>query len=376
MLAFALIVLALACAPGCLLLLNLFLYRRAPRQNLVPQSVSVLVPARNEEKNIQACLESILRNTGVTFEVLVLDDHSTDRTASLVQEIATRDRRVRLISSQPLPGNWNGKQFACHQLSENASAPFLCFIDADVRLSPDALARPVAFLQNGRADLVSGVPRQITCSFSERLIVPLIHFILLAYLPIAFMRRSRHPAFAAGCGQFFVARREAYEKAGGHRSIATSGHDGLQLPRAFRLAGLRTDLLDVTDLANCRMYDSPAAVWRGLVKNATEGIASPQLIVPFTILILFGQVLPPFLLAASLLTDSAASLAIAFGVGTTLNYAARFACAWRFQQSWLGAALHPLSMMSFLVTQWWALVQLKRGRPFFWKDRPQPRLAS
>jgi hypothetical protein len=216
----------------------------------------------------------------------------------------------------------------------------------------------------------------LTRSFSERLIVPLIHFVLLAYLPIGFMRRCRHPAFAAGCGQFFVANRESYMKAGGHRAIATSGHDGLQLPRAFRLAGLKTDLLDLTDLAVCRMYETPSAVWRGMIKNATEGIARPALIVPFTLLILFGQVLPPFLLAVSLATGKPGSLTFIFGVGTTLNYAARFACAWRFQQSWLGAALHPVGMMSFLATQWWALIQQKRGRPFLWKDRSQPRLAS
>lgn len=373
---FALFVLAIGGIPSVLLLLNLFLYRRAPVGIDSEPFVSVLIPARNEERNIRKCVESALSNRKARFEVLILDDHSTDRTAEIVGEIGSRDDRVRLLRSRPLPRNWNGKQFACHQLSQQAVAPYLCFLDADVQLAPEALARTVAYLERSKADLVSGVPGQLTKSCPERLIVPLIHFILLAYLPVALMRRFRHPAFAAGCGQFFVARRESYQKAGGHAAIASSGHDGLLLPRAFRSAGFRTDLVDATDLATCRMYESSAAVWNGLVKNATEGIAKPVLIVPFTVLILVGQVLPPIALTIGLLKGVSLSLVIIFGVGTTLNYAARFACAWRFRQSWLGAALHPVGMLSFLATQWWALMQEKRGRPFFWKGRPQPRVAA
>lgn len=376
MLTLAVIILALGGIPSCLLLLNLFRYRKAPRTSSCHSSISVLIPARNEETRIRACVESVLANQNVTLEVLVLDDHSTDRTGEIVREIARRDPRVRLISSQPLPRNWCGKQFACHQLSELASAPYLCFIDADVQLSKDALARSVAFLRASSADLVSGVPRQITGSFSERLLVPLIHFVLLAYLPFGLMRRFQHPAFAAGCGQLFVARRDSYRRIGGHRSVAASGHDGIELPRAFRSRGFRTDLFDATDIASCRMYSNAKEVWTGLAKNATEGIARPALIVPFTVLFLFGQVLPPLLLAMSLASGMANSLTIIFGVGTTLNYAARFACSWRFEQSRWGAALHPVAILSFLGLQWWALYQEKRGRPFYWKGRPQTRIAT
>ena len=96
------------------------------------------------------------------------------------------------------------------------------------------------------------------------------------------MRRSRHPAYGAGCGQLFLARREAYETAGGHAAIRATLHDGVKLPRAFRAAGLRTDLFDATDVASCRMYRNAGEVWRGLAKNATEGLAAPGKIVPAT----------------------------------------------------------------------------------------------
>ena len=123
--------------------------------------------------------------------------------------------------------------------------------------------------------LLSGFPHEETGSWLEKLLIPLIHFILLGFLPLGRMRLSKSPAFAAGCGQLFIAQRSAYESAGGHAAIRSSLHDGILLPRAFRRAGQTTDVFDATNLAECRMYRSAKEVWLGLLKNAGEGMASP-----------------------------------------------------------------------------------------------------
>ena len=120
-------------------------------------------------------------------------------------------------------------------------------------------------------DLVSGIPRQETETLMEKMVIPLIHFILLGFLPLGGLRRSRNPAYAAGCGQLLMARRTGYEAAGGHAAIAASLHDGITLPRAFRTAGLRTDLCDLTEVATCRMYRNAAQVWSCWRVNATRG---------------------------------------------------------------------------------------------------------
>ena len=156
-----------------------------------------------------------------------------------------------------------------------------------------------AFLGRSGSDLVSGFPRQETETPLEWLLLPLIHFVLLSYLPLAGMRALPAPGFAAGCGQFLMVRRDAYRKSGGHAQIRTTMHDGLLLPQLFRRNGLRTDIADLTHLATCRMYHNAAEVWRGLAKNATEGMAAPARILPFTLLLFCGQVLP-LLLAISL----------------------------------------------------------------------------
>jgi cellulose synthase/poly-beta-1,6-N-acetylglucosamine synthase-like glycosyltransferase len=401
----ALLALVLAAIPAGLFLVNLFVYRRLPRliddlrltiddraahsrvncESHIANPVSVLIPARNEEQNIRATLEAVLANRDATFEVIVLDDHSTDHTAAIVSELAARDARVRLESAPPLPAGWCGKQHACHVLAGLARHPLLVFIDADVRLAPDALARMAGFMGGGiddlkarqtvnhqssiinRPALASGVPYQELGTFSERLLLPLIHFVLLGYLPMPLMRWTKLAGFSAGCGQLFIARRDAYFAAGGHAAIRATLHDGVKLPRLFRRAGLQTDLFDATDLATCRMYHSNAETWRGLGKNATEGLAAPGTILPMTALLLGGQVLPLVLLAFAPALSSAALMFA--GTAAVLAYFPRLVGAWRFRQSIGSALLHPLGVLALLVIQWHALFRQVAGKPAEWKGR-------
>jgi len=360
---------ALALPPFAIALRNLGLHRPPgrPREGAAPPRVSVLIPARDEEAAIDGAVRSALACEGVDLEVLVLDDRSEDRTAAIAGEIVRQDGRVRLLRGRPLPAGWCGKPWACQALAAEARGDVLVFIDADVRLSPDSLARMAAFLAETGSDYASGVPRQETGSFLERLLIPLIHFVLLGFLPFGGMRRSRKVSFAAGCGQLVAVRREAYRRAGGHGAVRRTLHDGLMLPRAFRRAGLRTDLFDATAIATCRMYRGARATWRGLAKNAVEGLGAPRVIGPMTILLSGGQVLPFALLAvAPLLPPAALALASA---GAAMAWIPRLLEAARYRLSWLGAWLHPLGVAVLLANQWWALARHLAGKPSSWRGR-------
>ena len=366
MIVLALVAVLLAAIPAIMVMANLRLYRPAPPGDGF-SSVSVLIPARNEEAAITAAINAALASRHVDLEVVVLDDHSEDRTAELVRAVAEKDSRVRLLVAPDLPPGWCGKQHACHILAGAARMPLLAFIDADVRLAVDGLARLAAFQKVSDADLVSGVPHQETETLLEKLLIPLIHFVLLGFLPLSRMRRYTSPSYAAGCGQLFLARREAYDAVGGQVVIRATLHDGIMLPRAFRMAGKKTDLCDATDLASCRMYRGAAEVWRGLAKNATEGLAAPGMIGPATALLLGGQVLPFGLLAASAwLSPLEITLAV---VGSLLAYAPRVRSALRFRQSALGVVLHPLGVLLLVSIQWYALIRRVIGRPATWKGR-------
>jgi glycosyltransferase involved in cell wall biosynthesis len=363
----------LAAIPAVMFHQNLQVYAPPPvykpGADTDPLAVSVLIPARNEAGAIRAAVEAALQSEHVRLEVIVLDDHSTDATATIVREIAAQDWCVRLVHAPLLPPGWCGKQHACAVLATLASHPILVFVDADVRLAPHGLVRLGAFLNSSGAGLISGLPRQEMETFVERLVLPLMHFLLLGFLPMQWMRRSRHPAFGSGCGQLFMARRDAYEAAGGHAAIRTSLHDGLTLPRAFRAAGLRTDLCDATEVATCRMYRNAREVWYGLAKNATEGLASAALIVPATVLLLGGQVLPLVLLGLGGLGRLSLFAAGLAGLGVLAAYYPRLRAVRRFGQPWREALLSPLGVLLLLAIQWYARGRALWGYPATWKGR-------
>ena len=384
----ALVCLPLALLPAVMFLRNLKLYtvpelrQRDEASGAVSTvGISVLIPARNEEAGIEHAVRAALASEGVNVEVIVLDDHSTDRTAEIVRAIAATDNRVRLETAPQLPEGWCGKQHACFALSGLARYDVMIFVDADVRLDRMVAVQSVSFLKRSGAGLVSGVSRQVTETLSEELLIPLIHFLLLGFLPMARMRASTHPAYGAGCGQLFVTDRASYRASGGHSHalVRASLHDGVTLPRAYRTAGIKTDLFDATQAAHCRMYRGFSQVWLGLAKNATEGLASPKMIVPVTVLLLGGQVLPMVLLGWSAVQWAVAGCgcdplaiilgALAAAAACVLAYLPRVVGVSRFEQSPIGALLHPVGIVMLLMIQWYALLRKLLGKPVSWRAR-------
>ncbi|KMO32713.1 glycosyltransferase [Methylobacterium aquaticum] len=365
----ALLALALALLPAWLALANLLALRGKPGAPVPDGLVSILIPARNEAGNIGPTLAAALASTGVPIEVIVADDHSTDATAAIVSAMAARDPRLRLIAVPPLPPGWTGKNHACHVLAAAAAGRHLLFIDADVRLAPRGAAFLAGAAVAAGAALVSGVPRQVTASWGERLTVPMINLLLLGYLPIALMRRLRDPALGAACGQLVLVEADAYRRVGGHGAIRESLHDGVRLPRVFRTAGLATDLVAASDLATCRMYTDFRQAWAGFSKNAHEGLATPRALPVWTLLLGGGHVLPlPLVIAALLgagsLPVAAAALALSLGTRAAITLATR-------EDPWT-IALHPLTVALALALQWNALLRPRRAGVATWKGRTYP----
>jgi hypothetical protein len=352
------VVLLLALGPFVLALWNLTLFRTpAPASRREP--ISVIIPARNEEANIAAACACVLASEGAEIDLIVVDDHSTDATPAILRTIG--DARLRVLVPPPLPPGWTGKQHACASGAAAARHDLLLFVDADVRLGADALSRVIGFMQREAVGLGSGFPRELCSGLADGLLLPLIHFLLLGFLPIVCMRRLVSPALGAGCGQLIAARRDAYQRAGGHAAVRHSMHDGLTLPRAFRAAGVQTGIFDASRFARCQMYGSTAALLEGLLKNATEGMAKPLALPVWTILLGAGQVAPVIIAAVS--PTWPALLAVAMTIGLRLILALRFrAPAW-------SALLHPAGVAALLAVQWVALIRQRRGRPATWRGR-------
>ncbi len=371
---YSVVVLFLTALPVCMFLSNLRLFLTATLDTdalarAASEKVSVLIPARNESASIGTALDHILQNLAMEFEIVVLDDQSEDNTAAIVRNRMQRSSKVRLIESIPLPEGWNGKQHACWRLAEASKFDWLLFLDADVRLSSQAIQRIVAEGLQTQAPLLSGFPHQEALTLSEKMLIPLMHFILLGYLPIQRMRSPTAPNLSAGCGQLMLARRDAYFACGGHRSIRSSRHDGIQLPRTFRQHGFAADIFDANDIATCRMYHNRHEVVTGLLKNANEGIAGGWRIVVFSILLAGAASLPLPSLLIAWWTQQSRWSTYTLLIATLLAFVPRILAAYRFQQSMLGVVLHPLSIAWFLGLQWLAWYQTRRGQRVAWRGR-------
>jgi len=229
--------------------------------------VSVLVPARNEEGNIERCIRSLLSQDYPDFEVLVLDDESTDRTRLILESLAGHDSRMRVLDGQPLEAGWLGKNWACAQLATQAAGELLFFTDADTFHQPEALSAVVTAMEGERADLMSGFPRQEVLTWGEKFLVPFFSWVMVCFTPLSAGYRMGFPALSCAVGQMLLFRRPVYQEIGGHHAVRSSIAEDLALARRIKALGYRWRMMQATHLISCRMYRSGREAYAGLSKN-------------------------------------------------------------------------------------------------------------
>ena len=216
--------------------------------------VSILVPARNEEKNIARCVQSLLAFDYPAFEVLVLDDQSNDNTRSILEKLSRSHSRLQVLDGDPPSGGQVGKSWACSQLARRAQGELLFFTDADTFHQPETLRTIVTALEGEQADLLTGFPRQEVHTWGERFLVPFFSWAMLCFNPLALAYKLSHPALSSALGQMMLFRREAYLAIGGHEGVVSSIVDDLMLARKIKSNGMRWRVIFIADLISCRMY--------------------------------------------------------------------------------------------------------------------------
>ncbi len=258
---------------SCIAMVNLFTFPRlgrASRSDAQPL-VSILIPARNEAAVIGQTIRSLITQTYLNFEIIVLDDHSSDGTADISRQAGGSSPRLRVVSGAPLPPGWLGKNWACHQLAQEAQGEWLIFTDADVCWAPHALAALVNQLNYSQADMLTVWPTQQTRTWAERLTVPLMALVVLAYLPLLLVHHTRWPIFAAANGQCLAFSRRAYQKINGHAAVKNEVLEDVALSRRAKAGGLRLRMADGAELITCRMYRGWQQVRDGYAKNILAG---------------------------------------------------------------------------------------------------------
>jgi chlorobactene glucosyltransferase len=233
--------------------------------------VSVIIPARNERDTIETVVRSVLASTYRPFELLVVDDRSSDDTAAILARLAAEDPRVRVIEGKPLPEGWYGKPWACHQGYRAARGEILLFTDADTRHEPELLARSVGALERERADLVTVSPFQRCVSFWERVIMPQIWLLLGLRFHPARVNRARRERDVIANGQYILMPRSSYEAIGTHAAVRHEVAEDLALAQACFRAGRRLYFAFAERLMETRMYQGLEPLIEGWSKNVYLG---------------------------------------------------------------------------------------------------------
>ena len=337
-------------------LLNALFWPRARAKGpLADGGLTVCIPARDEEANLQDCLNSVfLQGTCVT-QILVYDDHSTDRTAAIGRSMG--DERVRVLPPVPLAQGWYGKTFACAQLAQAATTRWMLFLDADTRLQPEACQAMLAEVRHRRLTFLSCWPGFHCATWPEQLLMPMLNFVVFSIFPAPLSLIRREPSLGLAHGACMLVERDAYNRVGGHAAVAQEIFEDTRMAQLWRVKRERGLCLDGQHLVHVRMYASFTEIWNGFSKNFYRAFQHPANFWVF--LALHGIV---FLLPFFGLDWRAAAAVIAL----------RLVLAIRFGQVWWSVLAHPFAeaIVLGIGLNSWRLSRSKTG--VAWKGRHYP----
>jgi len=330
--------------------------------------VSILIPARNEERHIERCLNSLRNQMYKNYEILVLNDNSTDNTLDILNRIAAEDSRVRVFNGKPLPDDWYGKPFALHQLTQEARGEILVFTDADTVHTPTSIAWGVTNLLGLKADLVSGYIGQIFLTFGEIMTVPLMFFLTGFAIPLFLNRFVKVPWFSAAIGQFIVVKRKVFDAIGGCETFKKKTSEDIYMCRYIKSRGYSTRFLNVTEHVQCRMYKGYHAAVEGIGKNIFDFLGKSSLLVSFLLVAVFFFLFFPFPLLFFCIAHSSPWTLHIFAV------VALYTLTWVFmflgqRLNWWYGFLWPLFFLNLIYMAAWSWFRTISGRGFLWKDR-------
>lgn len=333
-----------------------------------PGSVSVLIPARNEEGHLPACLDAVLQQGESVREILVYDDHSSDGTGAVVEFYRQRDPRVRLVPARPLEPGWTGKNFACAQLAATAQSEFFLFIDADARLRDRAVDSLVEEMRRRNLQFLSCWPGLEMVTFWEQALMPMLNFVVFSIFPGPMSLFMSHSSLALAHGACLMTDGQSYREIGGHSVVREEIFEDTRLAQLWRARGRRGLCLDGQHVVRVRMYSSFGEIWRGFQKNffpAFKSETSFWVFMSFHALVFLAPF--PWLGVAN-------DWRLWLCAGAILS--TRFLLAARFHHPLWAILLHPLSQAILLglgISSWW---RCKMGHGVAWKGREYHKKAA
>lgn len=329
--------------------------------------VSVLIPARNEEKNIRKCLTSLLKSDYPQLEIIILDDDSRDRTYEIVKKLAAGEKNLKVIKGKKLPPDWTGKNWSCHQLAQAARGEWFLFTDADTTHKPQSVSVALALAQRTQSVFLTCIPGLVTKTWAEKLYMPIIHFAFLALVPFKLINYSKDSRLSFGIGPFLLIQRNFYFSCGGHESVKEKIVDDMALAKRVKENQGKIAVIDGTKIMNVRFYTSLKEVWKGFSKNCYEAIGgAPHYLFLILLVCYFLFIYPYLALWGAFASNQNITLPLLQVLTISLI---KIIISLRFQTSLIYGLLHPFSIilaLSILVNSFRLSVFKKEVE---WKER-------
>ncbi|MEB1806368.1 MAG: glycosyltransferase family 2 protein [Bacillaceae bacterium] len=330
-----------------------------------PPLVSILIPLRNEERNIKRLVESLTSLTYQKIEVIFLDDQSTDNTYKLLKELTKQYQNFKVIKGAPLANGWVGKVHACKQLGERAKGEYLLFLDADVKVRRTIIEKTISTMEVYEAGLLTGFPKFPTSTLLSKILVTMQHFIVFFHLPIFIANRTTFSSFTAAHGAFMCFRKEVYHKIGGHSSVAASIVEDVHLARHVKQNGHRVLLANLTEDVSCFMYETNKEVWNGFAKNIFVGLGRS---IPFASLIIIFYsiffVMPLFFAIAGIITNE-----LLYLIPYMIMLVHRGFVDWKTQQRNMQFLWMPFSALMIIILLIYSAFLSVQKKGYRWKGR-------
>jgi chlorobactene glucosyltransferase len=321
--------------------------------------VSILIPARNEETDIFNLLHSISVQNYQNYEVIVLDDNSTDQTFQICQEFCHQHKRFKVLQGAALPKDWLGKNFACFQLANSAKGKYLIFLDADETIADGLINNAIHRMKLNRLSLLSLFTDQLMLTWGERLVVPLMHFVLLNLLPLRLVRLSKNPSFSAASGQFMMFDAVNYKENQWHEQVKYQVVEDVEIMKLIKGFGYNGEALLANGYINCRMYKSFTESVDGFSKNFLAGFNNNVFgLFLYLLLVVMGPIAIAYFLSPDLVLF-ALSLIVLSRVMISLSSR---------QSIWLNVLLHPVQLLCMVFI---SVISVKKHftKTIVWKGR-------
>ena len=331
--------------------------------------ISVCVPARNEERDVKKCVESLLNQDYPNFEVIVVDDNSNDNTAKIVCSMTEQYPNLIFVAGVQLASGWMGKPYALHQAYQRSRGQYLLFTDADLRYQSHALKTAIHTMICKDIDLLTLMPAAVFGSFWERAVQPVIFGFIAALTNFRKVNSESHQS-AMGFGAFLLFKKEAYQKIGGHLSVANEVLEDIMIAKKAKLNGLSILVADGKNLFSIRMYHSMKEIWIGWRKNIFLAMKSSIFRASYYMVMVLCFLLTPYIVVMCNLWVGAGSVWLGISlVGLALSLATGLGLCHELGLKRKNVFLFPLGAIVMVVIMFSSMVQTLLLRRTEWRGR-------